>query len=255
MRTPPLPLSILDAPPTPTTPVRVRTRLAAPPRGLMLRAFRAAGAAADRGGALVRIEVRLRGGDAGATLAAALYRRDDGDTAVLELGAARVTATGLDELTEQVSAVLATAPLADGPLATVRAAQARRRSSRGALLLENPFRDPDRPDEARSDLACGTFQLASALTADGSPCWQVPGALHAERGLDDPGPLLAALRDQDPAVVGVTALEDCLPQLRTLTDLVAAHSDAVIAVGGPVATWTPEHALAHLPAVHLAVRA
>lgn len=122
------------------------------------------------------------------------------------------------------------------------------------LLFENLFRDPDRPGDDRGDMACGTFQLASALAQAGHRITLIRGALDEATGLDDTGRLDAVLATDPPDLVGITVLEACLPGVAALVRHLSQKTDAVLAVGGPMVTWTPLHALAHLPGAHLAVR-
>jgi len=233
--------------------VRLRAHADGVPRAAMLRLYRAAGIAADRRGDVARVEGSLLGSGPADRLEVALRDGPAGRTAVVRVALGRVQSTTLELLTDHIGAALdAVAPEEDAR--PVRAAaRADRRRAGGVVLLVNPFRDPDRPDEVRSDMACGTFLLASSLAAAGVPCELVPGALHPDRGLDDPDALYAALA-RAPAVVGFTVLEACLAEVRTLAAQVARRSDATIAVGGPLVTWTPEHALVHIPAAHVAVR-
>jgi len=127
-------------------------------------------------------------------------------------------------------------------------------TSAHVLLFENLFRDPDRPGNDRGDMACGTFQLASALTEAGHRITVVPGALSEATGLDDTARLDVVLAEDPPDLVGVTVLEACLPGVRALVGHLSQKTRALVVVGGPMVTWCPLHALAHLPGAHVAVR-
>ena len=122
------------------------------------------------------------------------------------------------------------------------------------LLFENLFADPDRPGEKRPDMALGTFQLASALRADGVPLTLVTGQLSADRGFDNHEGLMRALEEEPPALVGITLLEACFDATAELVRSVARASDAVIVLGGAMPTLAPAHVLAHLPEAHVVVR-
>lgn len=98
-------------------------------------------------------------------------------------------------------------------------------------------------------MAVGTFQLASALHMAGLPHDLVEGAYHPIDGFDELDGLGALGAD---ALLGLTLLEGCFGAVRALTDQLEA--DPTVAVGGPMATWTPLHVMAHLPGAHLVVR-
>ncbi len=250
---PPLPpLPVLDAPPPPRVPIRLRAYRDDVPRGAMLRLYRAAGGAAEARGDVDRVEGELLATGPADRLEVDLRDGPAGRTAHVAVALERVARTPADELEAVLAEALAGARVRSGGRPPARVSDPRRRRPGSVVLLENPYRDPDRPDEPRSDLACGTFLLASALRAGGVPCALVPGTLDPRSGLDDPAALWDALSGAD--LLGLTVLEACLAEHRALTDEVATRSKTWIAVGGPLPTWTPAHALAQLPAAHVAVR-
>ena len=209
----------------------------------MLRLAAAAGAAADQVGGFDRVEVELcRDSDA-----APVASHRSGDRLNIRIDLRDVTTRPLAELSllladiarSAVAEPSAAPPGGGGPGAPTH-----------VVLLHNPFRDPDRPGEERPDMAVGTFQLASALHAVGLPHRLVEGAYHPTEGFDAFDALQGAL--DAGALLGLTLLEGGFDAVRALTDRISPGP--TVAVGGPMVTWTPLHAMAHLPGVHLAVR-
>ncbi len=226
----------------PRAPVRVRASRADVPRGAMLRAYRAAGLAAGRTVTWVDVEL-----DCGTRYRGARW---------VSRGAGTVLRVHLDDVASKSAAALGRAlreHLGDADRSPLPTPEPPAASGR-VLLFENLFRDPDRPGDDRGDMACGTFQLASALRGAGHRVSLVRGALAEDTGLDDPRPLLEVIASQRPRLAGITVLEACLPGARALTDILSQEKDLLVAVGGAMVTWSPLHALAHLPGAHLAVR-
>jgi len=206
---------------------------------VLLRAFRAVGLACDAHGGLERARVDLTSGGAAAIEARSLAGR-----VVFEMDGALVERSAPATLLEMCSDALDRASTLDGEPDASRGPET---GASRVLLLENPFTDPDRTEQGPRSIACGTFQLASALRHAGIDVTLVGGAF-------DPGPVEEAAGDGRGVLVGITLLEACLEQVRKLAAHIAAATDAVVACGGPMATLTPEHAAAHLPGVRLFVR-
>jgi len=138
------------------------------------------------------------------------------------------------------------------------------------LLFRNPFtKDVDRGDARQ--LNPGSHHLISALEVAGhrtvlldaklplqDACTRPPhldDPLAEDQVLTDPGELQKALVDHpDIDLICITLLERCVGQVRELCRWIRRHSDAWIAVGGPLPTAAPEHCLAHLPEVDVVVR-
>jgi len=223
--------------------LRIRASGPNPPRGAMLRLAVAAGAAAAELGSCDRVEIDLECLGESTPIEA----RRAGDRLDVRIHLSDVSSRAQPGLTAAITGAVSHAQ----QTAPERPAARRARGDPSpVVLLSNPFRDPDRTGEERPDMAVGTFQLASALLAAGVPCRIVQGAFDPVRGLDDPGALREALGDG--AVLGLTLLEGCLPAVRALTDRIDAAS--IVVAGGAMATWTPIHALAHLPGLHAVVR-
>ena len=123
-----------------------------------------------------------------------------------------------------------------------------------ALVFENLFRDPDSPADMSDLFACGPFQLASSLRACGHEALALPGHLDSRQVFTRPDLLDAALARGKADLVCITLLEACFEETRALIELIKARSDALIAVGGPAATFAPEHAAAHLEGADFIVR-
>ncbi len=214
---------------------------------LLVRAIRVAGLAADRAGGVGRVHVTLSrgserpeasrsGNSARITMGAGLASRlDPGEVLGLIVGALARATSGRRE---------------------PRRARARRPGRGGAhvVLLENPFVDPDRPaGEVPRSMACGTFQLASALRRDGVGVGIVPGRLDPRKGFTDMRALGTALR-RGGTMIGLTLLESCFEHQLILARRIRSMSDALVAVGGPMATMAPLHVAAHMAGPILVVR-
>jgi len=234
------PLPPRCGPLAPAASVRVRADDRAVPRGAMLRLAVAAGAAADARTGLVDVELLC---DGPPRPIGALW---DGDRLFVRAHLDTVTAQRAADLAAAIAD--ADAPF-DGSPPTLSTAGVERKPAR-VVLLHNPFRDPDRPGDERPDMAVGTFQLTSSLHCNGVPFRLVEGAYHPVEGFDRLDELGQAL--EPGSLLGLTLLEGCLGAVRALTDRLGPGPTVV--AGGPMATWTPMHALAHLPGVHAVVR-
>ncbi len=144
------------------------------------------------------------------------------------------------------------------------------KASAQVLLFRNVFtKDVDRGDARQVNP--GAHHLISALRADGHQvvlldakhplqdvCSRPPDvhqSLDADDVLTDRDELLSALREHpDLNLVCLTVLERSFAQARELCCWIRDHSEAFVAVGGPLPTASPEHCLAHLPGVDLVVR-
>lgn len=206
--------------------------------------MRAAGLACDALGDVERVEVELTGSERGARAARA------GGRVRVELDARVVRGSAPDELLDIVLRSLdrARKPDAMPPRPGAPAADPGR-----VVLFENPFSDPDRDDQGPRSMACGTFQLASALRADGIEVVVVPGKLDRRRGITDVRPLKRAL-GAGCSLVCITLLEGCFEASRALVERIRGITRAPVACGGPMVTLTPCHAAAHMDGASLFVR-
>jgi len=212
----------------------------------MLGLYRAVGEAVDRRGHPGPVDVRLRCG-----------RRSGPPSATLDAGILRLSLHlrqvegPPDALAALLDEIL---PPAEGlPRDAARPPRPRRRPG-GVVLLENPFVDPDHPDRPTPGIAGGTLALASALHARAVPVRMIPGHYDPDEGLVPWGGLASAIGADPPALVGVTVLEGCLDAVRALAARLTADRAAIVVLGGPLATLTPIHALAHVPGARVVVR-
>ncbi|MFH1438169.1 MAG: radical SAM protein [Pseudomonadota bacterium] len=224
-------------------------------RPMLLRTARACGLACDRAG-------RVSAAYVIATGAGGVACRRSGGRLVFSLSAATpVGSHSPPELEKIFSSAIASAQevsreeLERAPASCfdVEEKPARDRGIK-ALVFENLFRDPDSPADMENLFTCGSFQLASSLRAWGHDVLALPGRLDSEQVFTRPDLLDEAFSCGRPDLVCITLLEACFDKTRALINLIKSKSDALIAVGGPAATFAPEHAAAHLEGADLIVR-
>jgi len=242
-------------PPSPVTPVLVRVEKGTAPRGMLLRAGRAAGLACDREGPGRTAFLLLNEGNVG------LRCVRHGNRICFMVGRRAVASAGPGTLRAALERALEGArKVPAGELAASSGFNPRAeapgpdRPCITALVFENLFRDPDAPGDMPDYLACGSLQLASVLTFEGHRVALLKGRLDPGSGFSPLDRLVKALDRDGPRLVCITLLEACVQETALLIKTIKAESKAFVAVGGPMATLTPEHAAAHLEGADFIVR-